>query len=498
MGKRTRKTPAPRAYHDGLIPTTHETYHTYPEVVPDDYDQVKHEKSYPELAPIQLDHQLDPVQLQLAQEHHLQNRQRSLSQGISGSAHGPGDIPHPPLTSSTSHDTTLPPLNRASPGLASLTGTTTAVTNNTTITNTATATTSTSPLAAPPLVHDPHANAHAHAHTFSNGSIPRTSGVHSLRQAWSELDEEEENEHRRQRREQRRHQRRKGLRGQTVGASGATGSGTDLETDDEYDSDGEGDDEDDDQDGAERGVGLTPEERQKRRERMLRRRRREERLRRLGLGGLASLVGGGAAGAGGGGKGEKSGRGRRKGRGKGKPMWKRGLFWVVVILAVIVVALAGVLGAVLSGKIRTAAMDGGSSTPTTLPSSLVTDPVCTDPNATNAQEHNTYTSNATTSSKAFRIQCNADYPGGDGELGLQTNTLDINTMADCLDACARRWDCVGAVFRPKGTMIATESSGDSDVGSAATAAAACWLKATVGVVRTGTLAAGMVSGVLVQ
>jgi hypothetical protein len=38
-------------YHDGLIPTASDTYHTYPEVVPDDHNQIKHEKSYPELAP---------------------------------------------------------------------------------------------------------------------------------------------------------------------------------------------------------------------------------------------------------------------------------------------------------------------------------------------------------------------------------------------------------------------------------------------------------------
>jgi hypothetical protein len=123
MARKHKKTP-PRVYHDGLIPATTDTHQSYPEVVPDDHDQVKHEKSYPELAP-------PPPQEQ------------------------PASSPPPPTltgtspTAQTAHQQLLPG------GLA------------------------TSPLAAPPLIH-------------AALPLPRTSGVHSLRQAWSEVDETEE------------------------------------------------------------------------------------------------------------------------------------------------------------------------------------------------------------------------------------------------------------------------------------------------------------------
>jgi hypothetical protein len=122
MARKNKKTP-PRVYHDGLIPTTTDTYQSYPEVVPDDHDQVKHEKSYPELAPP------PPPE--------------------------PGPSPPPPTSTDTSP--TAPSAHQQSlPGGPS-----------------------TSPLAAPPLIN-------------AAFPLPRTSGVHSLRQAWSEVGEPEE------------------------------------------------------------------------------------------------------------------------------------------------------------------------------------------------------------------------------------------------------------------------------------------------------------------
>ena len=75
------------------------------------------------------------------------------------------------------------------------------------------------------------------------------------------------------------------------------------------------------------------------------------------------------------------------------------------------------------------------------------------------------------------MQCDADYPGGDGGLGLQNGT--VASMAACLDACARQAECVGAVFRQ---------------GSPG----ACWLKQSMGLIKTGGEADGVMSGVLWQ
>ena len=102
----------------------------------------------------------------------------------------------------------------------------------------------------------------------------------------------------------------------------------------------------------------------------------------------------------------------------------------------------------------------------------VTNPTC--PGSGNRN----YTTSATGAlPKSFRIQCDANYPGGDGTLGLKTSSID--TIAGCFDACARESGCVAAVFKP----------GD---------AAECWLKEFVGVVQAGGKAQGMVSGVLWQ
>ena len=47
-------------------------------------------------------------------------------------------------------------------------------------------------------------------------------------------------------------------------------------------------------------------------------------------------------------------------------------------------------------------------------------------------------------SKVFRRQCDVNFAGGDGLLGLQSGTF--LSMADCIDACARQPDCVAADF----------------------------------------------------
>jgi hypothetical protein len=113
-----------------------------------------------------------------------------------------------------------------------------------------------------------------------------------------------------------------------------------------------------------------------------------------------------------------------------------------------------------------------STTPQTPPPPpSVASPVCPGDNNRN------YTSSATADAKTFRIQCGANYPGGDGSLGLQSEPVD--SIAACLDACSRQAECVAAVFNP----------GD---------AAECWLKQSVGVVKTGGDAGGMASGVLWQ
>ncbi|KAH6843360.1 hypothetical protein B0I37DRAFT_448676 [Chaetomium sp. MPI-CAGE-AT-0009] len=147
------------------------------------------------------------------------------------------------------------------------------------------------------------------------------------------------------------------------------------------------------------------------------------------------------------------------------PLWKRPVLWVALVAGAVIVVLAGLLGGVASGRVGTA---GGS----TISTSSVADPSC--PGSGNRN----YTSSAAAAlPKTFRIQCGANYPGGDGTLGLQSGAAD--SIASCFDACARESGCVAAVFRP----------GD---------AAECWLKEFVGVVEIGGDARGMVSGVLWQ
>ncbi|KAK4149524.1 hypothetical protein C8A00DRAFT_46874 [Chaetomidium leptoderma] len=329
MAKGAKK-PPPRVYHDGLIPTTHETDQNYPEVVPDDHDQVKHEKSYPELAPPQPseeEQQQEQQQQEQQQQEQWQQQQRQQQQQQRQQQQIPSAIVTPP----TAHG------EHGSQQLSGL-----------------------SPLPAPPFIHPL--------------PLPRTSGVHSLRQAWSEVDDPE-----------------------------------DMPA-------------------------------------------MEDR----------------------------------------PPFWERPIFWVVTISLMVIIALAGVLGGVVTGGIKTAwdsntSTSGQTTTPT--PPSSVTNPTCPGSNNLNYTTTTSATSSNTNKKKTFRIQCDANYPGGDGSLGRQTAAAAVDSVGACLDACARQADCVGAVFinKPAG------GGGDD-------AAAECWLKQFLGVVQVGTGNGngGVVSGVLWQ
>ena len=84
---------------------------------------------------------------------------------------------------------------------------------------------------------------------------------------------------------------------------------------------------------------------------------------------------------------------------------------------------------------------------------------------------------STVGGKVFRLRCDADLRRGDGVLNADKAA---DTMAACLDACARQSECVGAVF----DATATPKE--------------CWLQAYVGVIRTGTDKVGVASGILWQ
>ncbi|GAB1315466.1 hypothetical protein MFIFM68171_05676 [Madurella fahalii] len=156
------------------------------------------------------------------------------------------------------------------------------------------------------------------------------------------------------------------------------------------------------------------------------------------------------------------------------PLWKRPIVWVVAIALMIIIVLAGILGGVASGRIVTAL--NGNAKPT---AAAPANPTCPASNNLN------YTSPANPA-KTFRIQCGANYPGGDGSLGLQGNaSAPISDLAACLEMCAAHANCVGAVFEPSSETGNAERSG-------------CWLKEFLGVVDKGETSSGMETGVLWQ
>lgn len=155
MGKRNKKPPL--VYHDGLIPAVQDTYHSYPEVVPDDYDQVKHEKSYPELVPPP---DVGPEQQQQQQQQHQQQQQQH-QQVPNGQQ--PTILPPSSTHNAQHHHQHQQQQQHGQLGGSGVGGL---------------------PLPGPPVIPALH-------------PLPRTSGVHSLRQAWSELDERDSDDDRR-------------------------------------------------------------------------------------------------------------------------------------------------------------------------------------------------------------------------------------------------------------------------------------------------------------
>ncbi|KAK4677515.1 hypothetical protein QC764_404690 [Podospora pseudoanserina] len=202
----------------------------------------------------------------------------------------------------------------------------------------------------------------------------------------------------------------------------------------------------------------------------------------------------GAGGGGGGGSGPRNGhsrnpsdpdrsfsRARSRSFGK-KPLVRRSIFWVLVLLVAIIIALAGVLGAVATGKIKTSGTaesepvvhpdDGGGFTLSTATTASGKTVSLSCPSADGLD----YTVTVDNQQKVFRRQCGANYAGGDGVLGLVKG--DVLSLADCLDRCAKEEKCAGAVFIPM-------ANPDPQ----------CWLKEFLGVKREGQ---DMESGVLWQ
>lgn len=173
---------------------------------------------------------------------------------------------------------------------------------------------------------------------------------------------------------------------------------------------------------------------------------------------------------------------------------------MLVLLVAIIIALAGVLGAVATGKIKTSGTaeryvaffckscslvltyvnsdpvvhpdDGGGFTLSTATTASGKTVSLSCPSADGLD----YTVTVDNQQKVFRRQCGANYAGGDGVLGLVKG--DVLSLADCLDRCAKEEKCAGAVFIPM-------ANPDPQ----------CWLKEFLGVKRDGQ---DMESGVLWQ
>ncbi|KAK4201179.1 hypothetical protein QBC40DRAFT_264411 [Triangularia verruculosa] len=168
-----------------------------------------------------------------------------------------------------------------------------------------------------------------------------------------------------------------------------------------------------------------------------------------------------------------------------KPLAKRSIFWVLVMLVAIIIVLAGVLGAVATGKIKTAATTESNPPPQPgddngeggfMLSTYTTGAGKTVSLSCPSAHGLNYTAAVNDRQKVFRRQCGANYAGGDGVLGLVKD--DVLSLSGCLDRCAREEKCAGAVFIPK-------ANPDPQ----------CWLKEFLGVRRDGE---DMEAGVLWQ
>ncbi|KAK4221504.1 hypothetical protein QBC38DRAFT_491916 [Podospora fimiseda] len=176
---------------------------------------------------------------------------------------------------------------------------------------------------------------------------------------------------------------------------------------------------------------------------------------------------------------------------KVKKLWKKPIVWVVFGAVVIIVVLAGILGAIATGKIKTSGTKYSSQTETapSTQGSQVTISVSNNPstgagvvlscpsaNNVNFTAERTGPGNG----KIFRRQCGVNFVGGDGTLGKTNGTAGAGSLTECLEECAERDQCAGAVWMGK-------ANGGPE----------CWLKEFVGVGRREDVS-GLEAGVLWQ
>ncbi|KAK4159975.1 hypothetical protein QBC43DRAFT_326196 [Cladorrhinum sp. PSN259] len=175
---------------------------------------------------------------------------------------------------------------------------------------------------------------------------------------------------------------------------------------------------------------------------------------------------------------------------KVKRLYKQPIVWVVVGAVIIIAVLAGILGAIATGKIKTAATKSSTSEPKTSSSSATSGSNVVLQISTGAggqviklscptSQNVNYTATATPGGKTFRRQCGINFPEGDGVLG-KVNGTEITTLTDCLEQCASKAECAGAVWSGK-------ASGGPE----------CWLKQFIGVGKA-TNEVGVEAGVLWQ
>ncbi|KAK4185790.1 hypothetical protein QBC35DRAFT_453942 [Podospora australis] len=166
-----------------------------------------------------------------------------------------------------------------------------------------------------------------------------------------------------------------------------------------------------------------------------------------------------------------------------RPLWKRKTFWIIWALVGVIIALAAVVGAMASGKIKTDSSSPAAEDPNT-PSSLTLSIstalsgqtiTLSCPSANNLEY--TYTP-PSGQEKVFRRKCGVNFSGGDGSLGKVNGDNSIVSLTDCLDRCAKEAKCVGAVWNPRADPNPE-----------------CWLKEFMGV---GSSQDGLEAGVLTQ
>lgn len=132
-----------------------------------------------------------------------------------------------------------------------------------------------------------------------------------------------------------------------------------------------------------------------------------------------------------------------------------------------------------SDTTKSASIDGGTTSQQQPPQPL-TDPLC--PGSDNLNYTTTRAGSSSSSAapvRTFRIQCGANYPGGDRFVFYKATGMKL---VDCLDACAADGACVGVAFN-------TGTARDAPT---------CFLKASLGLVDRSAASANFQSGVLWQ